>query len=130
MLADLRDIDCDILTLGQYLAPTLKHSRSPASCRRRNSTTSPRWPRSRLRQWSPGPFVARVITPTKWCPIMRIPILMPDLGVPRATLSVWFVEQGGVVDAGDRLLEILAGPAIFDLSAPACGKLVERPVSS
>jgi lipoic acid synthetase len=25
VLADLRDIDCDILTLGQYLAPTLKH---------------------------------------------------------------------------------------------------------
>jgi lipoyl synthase len=25
VLADLRDIDCDVLTLGQYLAPTLKH---------------------------------------------------------------------------------------------------------
>lgn len=26
VLADLRAIDCDIITLGQYLAPTLKHS--------------------------------------------------------------------------------------------------------
>jgi lipoic acid synthetase len=25
VLADLRDVDCDTLTLGQYLAPTLKH---------------------------------------------------------------------------------------------------------
>jgi len=25
VLADLRDVQCDILTLGQYLAPTLKH---------------------------------------------------------------------------------------------------------
>jgi len=25
VIADLRDIDCDVLTLGQYLAPTLKH---------------------------------------------------------------------------------------------------------
>jgi len=25
VLADLRDVDCDVLTLGQYLAPTLKH---------------------------------------------------------------------------------------------------------
>jgi lipoic acid synthetase len=27
VLADLRDVDCDTLTLGQYLAPTLKHIR-------------------------------------------------------------------------------------------------------
>ena len=25
VLADLRGIECDVLTLGQYLAPTLKH---------------------------------------------------------------------------------------------------------
>ena len=25
MLADLRDVGCEVLTLGQYLAPTLKH---------------------------------------------------------------------------------------------------------
>jgi lipoic acid synthetase len=25
VLADLRAVDCDVLTLGQYLAPTLKH---------------------------------------------------------------------------------------------------------
>src|SRR3954464_15179895 len=25
VIADLREIDCDVLTLGQYLAPTLKH---------------------------------------------------------------------------------------------------------
>ena len=25
MLADLRSVGCDVLTLGQYLAPSLKH---------------------------------------------------------------------------------------------------------
>ncbi len=62
----------------------------------------------------------------KWCPIMRIPILMPDLGVPHAVVSLWFVDQGSQVDEGDRILEILTGPATFDIAAPASGQLVER----
>ena len=51
---------------------------------------------------------------------------MPDLGVARATLSVWFVDVGNEVEEGDRLLEILTGPATFDISAPTRGKLIER----
>lgn len=57
---------------------------------------------------------------------MSVPILMPELGVPRATLSLWFVEEGFPVEEGDRLVEILAGAATFDVSAPASGRLVQR----
>ena len=63
----------------------------------------------------------------KWCP-MRIPLIMPDLGVAQMTLSIWFVANGSNVLEGDRLLEVLTGPATFDLSAPATGRLVERTV--
>ena len=57
---------------------------------------------------------------------MEIPIAMPDLGVPKATLSLWFVELGSRVEEGERLLEILAGAATFDISAPVAGRLVKR----
>lgn len=56
---------------------------------------------------------------------MAIPILMPELGVPRATLGLWFVEDGDSVEEGERLIEVRAGAATFDISAPATG-LVER----
>ncbi len=55
-----------------------------------------------------------------------VPIIMPELGVPRATLSLWFVGEGELVEEGERLIEILAGPATFDISAPTSGRLVER----
>jgi pyruvate/2-oxoglutarate dehydrogenase complex dihydrolipoamide acyltransferase (E2) component len=57
---------------------------------------------------------------------MPVPITMPELGVAQATLSVWFAEPGEFVYEGDRLVEILAGPATFDVSAPATGRLLER----
>jgi pyruvate/2-oxoglutarate dehydrogenase complex dihydrolipoamide acyltransferase (E2) component len=57
---------------------------------------------------------------------MPVPITMPELGMPRATLNLWFAEPGELVYEGDRLVEILAGPATFDVSAPATGRLLER----
>jgi pyruvate/2-oxoglutarate dehydrogenase complex dihydrolipoamide acyltransferase (E2) component len=51
---------------------------------------------------------------------------MPDLGVPRASVSLWFADPGDWVYEGDRLVEILAGAARFDVSAPATGRLRER----
>jgi pyruvate/2-oxoglutarate dehydrogenase complex dihydrolipoamide acyltransferase (E2) component len=51
---------------------------------------------------------------------------MPDLGMPRTTVSLWFIEAGEHVEEGERLVEILAGPATFDLSAPATGRLSRR----
>jgi len=57
---------------------------------------------------------------------MRRPIILPDLGVRSAVLSVWFVNPGDRVYAGDRLVEILADGATFDVSSPATGRLVEK----
>ncbi len=57
---------------------------------------------------------------------MAVPILLPDLGMPQARLSLWFAEPGDEVYAGDRLVEILTGPATFDVSAPVSGRLLER----
>ena len=62
----------------------------------------------------------------KWFPSMPLPITMPELGVPRAAVSLWFAEPGDTVYEGDRLVEILAGAATFDVSAPATGRLRER----
>jgi pyruvate/2-oxoglutarate dehydrogenase complex dihydrolipoamide acyltransferase (E2) component len=57
---------------------------------------------------------------------MEVPVTMPDLGVPKATLSLWFVELESNVEESERLVEILAGAATFDLAAPATGRLVKR----
>jgi pyruvate/2-oxoglutarate dehydrogenase complex dihydrolipoamide acyltransferase (E2) component len=57
---------------------------------------------------------------------MRAPIILPDLGAARASLSVWFADPGEFVYEGDRLVEILVNGATFDVSAPATGRLTEK----
>ncbi len=57
---------------------------------------------------------------------MRTPVLLPDLGAAPVTLSLWFAEAGDTVYEGDRLVEVLAAGATFDVSSPASGRLVER----
>jgi pyruvate/2-oxoglutarate dehydrogenase complex dihydrolipoamide acyltransferase (E2) component len=57
---------------------------------------------------------------------MEVPVVMPELGTPTAALSLWFVEPGAAVEEGERLLEVLAGAATFDVSAPASGRLTRR----
>ena len=58
-LADLRDVGCDFLTLGQYLRPTPEHlQRRPLLCRPRNSTQLGRAARQMgFSQVASGPFV-------------------------------------------------------------------------
>jgi pyruvate/2-oxoglutarate dehydrogenase complex dihydrolipoamide acyltransferase (E2) component len=57
---------------------------------------------------------------------MRKPIVLPDLGAPTAILSVWFVDAGDPVYAGDRVVEILVDGATFDVSSPVTGTFAER----
>lgn len=57
---------------------------------------------------------------------MRIPVLLPDLGADGVRLSLWFAQLGDLVYEGDRLVEVLANGATFDVAAPATGHLVER----
>jgi pyruvate/2-oxoglutarate dehydrogenase complex dihydrolipoamide acyltransferase (E2) component len=58
----------------------------------------------------------------------RVPLVLPDLGLSDypITTSMWLVERGRRVAAGERLLEVLAGCATIDLPSPADGVLVEQ----
>jgi len=55
-------------------------------------------------------------------------VVLPDLGtgldVP-IVVSHWFTPRGGRVWEGERLVEVLVGPATYDISAPASGRLAE-----
>lgn len=54
-------------------------------------------------------------------------IILPDLGTGAdepIIVSCWFAEIGDEVWEGDRLVEVIAGPATFDVSAPCSGALV------
>jgi pyruvate/2-oxoglutarate dehydrogenase complex dihydrolipoamide acyltransferase (E2) component len=57
---------------------------------------------------------------------MRAEILLPELGTAPLVLSVWFADLGDLVFEGDRLVEILADGATFDVPAPATGRLAEK----
>lgn len=54
-------------------------------------------------------------------------LVLPELGLGARTVSasMWLVEPGAEVNAGDRLLEVLSGSVTIDLPAPASGVLVE-----
>jgi 2-oxoglutarate dehydrogenase E2 component (dihydrolipoamide succinyltransferase)/2-oxoisovalerate dehydrogenase E2 component (dihydrolipoyl transacylase) len=57
---------------------------------------------------------------------MRTPVVLPDLGASAVELSLWFAEVGESVLEGDRLAEVRAAGATFDVAAPVSGTLVER----
>ena len=53
-------------------------------------------------------------------------VILPDLGtgpdVP-IVVSHWFAARGDEVWEGDRLVEVLVGPATFDVPSPSTGRL-------
>jgi pyruvate/2-oxoglutarate dehydrogenase complex dihydrolipoamide acyltransferase (E2) component len=55
-------------------------------------------------------------------------VVLPDLGtgpdIP-IVVSHWFAARGDEVWEGDRLVEVLVGPATFDVSSPVSGRLAE-----
>ncbi len=55
-------------------------------------------------------------------------VILPDLGtgpnVP-IVVSFWFAARGDEVFEGERLVEVLVGPATFDVPAPISGRLTE-----
>ena len=53
-------------------------------------------------------------------------VVLPELGAAAVVLSVWFADTGERVFEGDRLVEVLANVATFDVAAPATGRLAER----
>ena len=62
---------------------------------------------------------------------MRHYLVLPELGIDDQPIVVsqWLLEQGSRVEAGDRILEVLAGAATVDLPAQAGGFLAETLVA-
>jgi pyruvate/2-oxoglutarate dehydrogenase complex dihydrolipoamide acyltransferase (E2) component len=64
---------------------------------------------------------------TKWFTPMQTPITLPDLGgLSEPVLSIWFVEPGEHIFAGDKLVEVLLAGATFDVSSPVSGQLAAK----
>lgn len=55
-------------------------------------------------------------------------LVVPDLGIDGVPLAVslWLVQEGDVVQEGDRVVELLAGGITIDLVAPASGRLARQ----
>ncbi|MFO0909659.1 MAG: biotin/lipoyl-containing protein [Isosphaeraceae bacterium] len=57
-----------------------------------------------------------------------VAVILPELGtspdVP-IVVSYWYAARGDEIWEGDRLVEVLVGPATFDVAAPATGKLAQ-----
>ncbi len=58
----------------------------------------------------------------------RHAIKVPELELPGVSivLSAWLINVGDLVVEGDRVAEIVAGAAMFDLESPVTGILVEK----
>lgn len=56
----------------------------------------------------------------------HVPIAVPELGSPSIRFSLWHVAVGDTVVEGDRVAELVIPGAIFDVSAPVSGTLIER----
>ncbi len=55
-------------------------------------------------------------------------VILPDLGTgpdSPIVISHWFVSRGARVWEGERLVEVLIGPATFDVPSPVSGRLTE-----
>ena len=55
-------------------------------------------------------------------------VILPELGTgpnEPIVISHWYAGLGEKVWEGDRLVEVLVGPATFDVPAPADGRLAE-----
>lgn len=52
-------------------------------------------------------------------------LCVPELGFApgEVSLSLWLVGEGSAVVAGDRVVELVAGAATVDLTAPVSGRL-------
>ncbi len=60
---------------------------------------------------------------------MRHKLVLSELGLPHLTVSVWLVERGQKVAAGERVVEVLSDGVTVDLPAPVSGVLVKQLVS-
>ena len=52
-------------------------------------------------------------------------IILPELGegITKATVACWHVKEGEHINAGDEICEVATDKAIFNIEAPASGRL-------
>jgi pyruvate/2-oxoglutarate dehydrogenase complex dihydrolipoamide acyltransferase (E2) component len=57
-----------------------------------------------------------------------VAIQVPELGLDDAPVSLclWLVRRGAVLSAGEPVVELLAGAAVVELTAPCGGVLAEK----
>ena len=132
-LADLHDAGVRLLTLGQYLQPSLKQMAVVRYLPVEEFEQLGDMARQiGFTQVASGPFVRSSYHARDMAEIgitmPRIELCLPDLGLDDQpiTLSGWLVPRGARVAAGERVAEVLAGPATVDLPSPVDGVLVER----
>ncbi len=53
---------------------------------------------------------------------IRVPLL--EINEEPIRVNLWLVERGATVTLGDRVVELLAGPATIDLPSPGSGRLI------
>jgi pyruvate/2-oxoglutarate dehydrogenase complex dihydrolipoamide acyltransferase (E2) component len=53
-------------------------------------------------------------------------VTLPAIGISPVRISAWFAEPGDRVYEGDRIVEVSAGSATFDIGSPATGRLSVR----
>ena len=57
--------------------------------------------------------------------IVEVELTHENVDIDEATVSSWYVEEGEEVEAGDTLVELVAGDETFTISAPESGAVVE-----
>lgn len=57
---------------------------------------------------------------------MTTPIMLPDLGIAPAMVSVWYFDVGESVLAGERVVEVIVDGAAVEIVAPATGRLAQK----
>ena len=60
---------------------------------------------------------------------MDVPILLPDFDLDGPVrVCQWLAARGATVIEGDRLLEVVCGEVMVEVSAPVTGQLVRHQV--
>lgn len=60
---------------------------------------------------------------------MRYEVVLPNMGddtVETATVSLWFADEGDIVNETDDLVEMTTDKAAFTIPSPRTGTVVER----
>ncbi len=147
VLTRLLRVGCDLVTVGQYLAPSQKHLPVARYVPPVEFESMEQEARALgFRGVSAGPFVrsshgaaelfgglggcdgSRVSDRETREGTMRLEVKVPDPGEDgpkEASISFWMFEEGDDVSKGEELVELVTDKASYTVEAPASGRLVK-----